>query len=315
MLASSLPRHVACVPFVVPPRQEELTLELAASRKALDAAAVGAAVHASPPPAPEAVRPLDRHVRTIAIPTTGCYGISVNSAGTVLAVAYYLSKVYFYRLVDGTLTATSEAVKNPWRICFTPSDTLLVVERELPCLKELSRTGELVRTIELPFKAWSICFHTSTIAISSYTNPCVHLLNYRTGAVERALGTGQFTKYIEGLRFTRDGSQVVAVENTTKRIVWLSVVDGSIVGLGGGGGSYAGNGDYDVEIVPGGDVFVVERHTHRISVLSSTGAVVKKVIGVQGKGNGQFSSPTALAYHSGQLFVLDAGSERVQVFE
>ncbi|MEM7244554.1 MAG: NHL repeat-containing protein [Acidobacteriota bacterium] len=66
-------------------------------------------------------------------------------------------------------------------------------------------------------------------------------------------------------------------------------------------------------IGPRGRLFVVERDAHRVRLYSKTGTPTA-TIGRQGEKDGRFHFPTDLAIEGGEIFVLDAGNGRVQVF-
>ena len=65
-----------------------------------------------------------------------------------------------------------------------------------------------------------------------------------------------------------------------------------------------------------GNFYVCDMHRHMIIVLDKRGRLVAKA-GKRGGGNlpGDFKLPTQAVIHDGELFVLDAGNTRIQVFD
>jgi DNA-binding beta-propeller fold protein YncE len=65
-----------------------------------------------------------------------------------------------------------------------------------------------------------------------------------------------------------------------------------------------------------GHIYVCDMHRHMIVVLDNRGRLVAKA-GKRGGGDrpGDFKLPTQAVIHNGELFVLDAGNNRVQVFD
>lgn len=66
--------------------------------------------------------------------------------------------------------------------------------------------------------------------------------------------------------------------------------------------------------MPNGQLVVSDGHLDIVCVRSPiTGRILRR-FGRQGTADAQFAVPTALAYASGELFVLDMSSTRIQVF-
>lgn len=65
-----------------------------------------------------------------------------------------------------------------------------------------------------------------------------------------------------------------------------------------------------------GNIYVCDMHRHMVVVLDNRGRLVAKV-GKRGGGDrpGDFKLPTQAVIHDGELFVLDAGNTRIQVFD
>jgi DNA-binding beta-propeller fold protein YncE len=67
---------------------------------------------------------------------------------------------------------------------------------------------------------------------------------------------------------------------------------------------------------PSGHIYVCDTHRHMIIVMDARGHLVGKA-GKRGGGNrpGEFRLPTQAVVAAGELFVLDAGNSRIQVFD
>jgi DNA-binding beta-propeller fold protein YncE len=89
---------------------------------------------------------------------------------------------------------------------------------------------------------------------------------------------------------------------------------------------FAGEGEHALSDPQGvavdqstGEVYVVDGANDRVEVFSATGTFIK-AFGAAGSGNGQFKEPTQIAVDNsggmstGDVYVLDSGNERVEVF-
>jgi len=64
-----------------------------------------------------------------------------------------------------------------------------------------------------------------------------------------------------------------------------------------------------------GHLYVADTHGHDIKIFSAEGVLLKTLgVGERGEGDGQFNSPTYLAFAAGQLYVTDTLNSRVKVF-
>jgi DNA-binding beta-propeller fold protein YncE len=63
-----------------------------------------------------------------------------------------------------------------------------------------------------------------------------------------------------------------------------------------------------------GRVFVADTRAHDIKVFDDDGKLIN-VFGQRGEGNGEFNSPTHLAFVSGKLYVTDTLNSRIQIFD
>jgi hypothetical protein len=73
-------------------------------------------------------------------------------------------------------------------------------------------------------------------------------------------------------------------------------------------------GVYDVAVSPRGDVYVVDYGFKRVLVVGPDGAV-RRTIGKEGSGPGEFEMPYVVRADADSVRVLDAASNRVQVFD
>ena len=64
-----------------------------------------------------------------------------------------------------------------------------------------------------------------------------------------------------------------------------------------------------------GHLYVADTHGHDVKIFSAEGVLLKTIgVGERGEGDGQFNSPTYLAFSDGQLYVTDTLNSRVKVF-
>jgi hypothetical protein len=114
-----------------------------------------------------------------------------------------------------------------------------------------------------------------------------------------------------GVRFTADGARVAVADCLNRRIMVLSVVDGSSEGLV----STPGIEPRDVEEVEGGWL-VATGSGHRVALVPAAGGEPTAVVGgLAGSGEGQFRSVYSLALVPGLgLLVADCLNDRFQVF-
>ena len=276
-------------------------------------------VAAALPPAAEL--PLNRHVKSIALDDSASpYGLAVNSSATRMAVTSYNgNKVYVYRLPDGALSREVGGLgtdpgkfNNPFRCCFAPGDNILVAEFGNKRLQELTPTGDHRRFITPVPGAFSVCCNGTLIGVG-VDGSKVQLYNYFSGALVREIGNDALSGNIDSLRFSSD-SKLLFARARNYRTVAFAVGDGTLVrSLTGCQGIK--HIEWDMELVPSGEVFVTDATEGRVCVYSPDGVTMRRSFGSRGDGAGQFQKPTALAYADRKLYVLDRNTKRVQVFE
>lgn len=62
------------------------------------------------------------------------------------------------------------------------------------------------------------------------------------------------------------------------------------------------------------DILIVDRASHSVTAADGSGKVLQK-IGREGSGAGEFRNPTAISEYGGNVYVLDGGNQRVQIFD
>ncbi len=62
------------------------------------------------------------------------------------------------------------------------------------------------------------------------------------------------------------------------------------------------------------DILIVDRASHSVTAADGSGKVLQK-IGREGSGAGEFRDPTAITEYGGNVYVLDEGNQRVQIFD
>lgn len=62
------------------------------------------------------------------------------------------------------------------------------------------------------------------------------------------------------------------------------------------------------------DILIVDRASHSVTAADDSGKVLQK-IGREGSGAGEFRNPTAISEYGGNVYILDGGNQRVQIFD
>lgn len=158
---------------------------------------------------------------------------------------------------------------------------------------------------------YGIAANDSVIAVSSRHK--VFMFEMGSGRRVRSFGDrgiaqGQLFGGM-GLRLTPDGTHILVAEAETNRLSLFTLTGDFVRCMGVGSLSRPD----DLEFASNGDILVAEEEEHRICVLSADGSRLLRTFGSEGTYHGQFKSPSALAMHGNQLYVLDWGSARVQV--
>ena len=238
-------------------------------------------------------------------------------------------KLYVYSLADGSLVRSFGGVGSGkgqfnWGfggLCVTPRGTLLVAESNNNRLQEVNiDDGSWVRFMGegLLEKPDYVACSESVIAVSETIQSRVALLSWADGSLVGRFGSegsaeGQL-KGPFGLRLLADGSCAVA-DCLNHRLCIFSTTGAFVRSLP------TGKAPRDVVEVDGGASFIVANAAEHTlcKVSGASGAVTP--FGGRGSGDGQFTSPVALAVvprggsdGSDELVVLEADNHRFQVF-
>jgi DNA-binding beta-propeller fold protein YncE len=126
-------------------------------------------------------------------------------------------------------------------------------------------------------------------------------------------GPGRLTEPL-GIAVSRNGN--IFVTDIAARKVFVYSPDGTFVAAIGGANAFEAPNGIAIDDALG-RVYVVDSKKHRVSVYSLDGFSALSVIGSRGVGkDGRFNFPTNAAVDSrGDLYVVDTGNFRVQVFD
>lgn len=205
----------------------------------------------------------------------------------------------------------------PFRVYFSPTGTILVVEEGNRRVQELSMTGRHIRFIgEGCFndgKPICVAVNDSMIAVGKTAGgPKIVLFDWSTGSRIRSFSTraSMMSDYVS-IRFTPDGEHILVAEYSNKLSLFtlMGEAKGSL-GVGSLGVAHK-----DVAFTCVGEVIVADFCNHRVCVFSPDSGAMVRCWGGVGVSNGQLKFPTALAVANNKLYVLDCETPRVQVFE
>lgn len=198
--------------------------------------------------------------------------------------------------------------------------------------QEMTLEGRYVRTIGsgiINSPVVGIAATTDMVAVGverSASRPQLFMFDLVSGDLIRSFGehggsAGQLSGCY-GLQFTRDGAHLLVAESDNHRLSLFTSAGAFVRSR-----SAWANEPSSVVIASNGAVLVPCASVHRVCViplemspLHPPPTVRRRVFpapfnfGSEGDGTGQFNRPTALAMHGGQVYVLDAHSARVQVF-
>ena len=259
---------------------------------------------------------------TIAIDASNAYGLGVNSTGTLMAVVCWSrNKLFLYQLPSGRLLrevgdgahAGPGKFNQPYQCCFTAEDNVLVAEFSNCRVQELTSAGDHRRMIPTTgHNPCAVCCNGTIIAVGMSAGK-VHLFDYGTGAFRSQVGAGVLEKIIDTVKFSADGALLFARDRGATAVA-ISVADGTTVRHLTACEAIKPP-QWDLQVVPSGELFVTDSTAGRISVFSADGATLLRSFGAKGEGDGQFKKPVAIAYANRRLYVLDNNCKRVQVFE
>jgi len=260
--------------------------------------------------------------------------VTVARDGSLFAVSNgHTNMITVYSTVDGAETvsfgggrgADPGQFNQPFKLCITPRDTLLVADCMNRRVQEVTMAGVHIRDIGVGVFGDGICgiaCNDHLIVVTKFigvTPNRVLVFNYYTGELLRqfaALGSGdgQIGRST-GVRFTPDNQHIIVVDTYDNNRLSTFTVDGVFVKhIGVGVLGVLGDGDCDVDFAADGRIIVADWWNNRVCIFAADG-VMTSSWGSKGTSDGQFHYPTALAVSGGKLYVLDGGSARVQVFD
>ena len=277
-----------------------------------------------------------KFVRKIALQTSADWnnGLAISPDGVHMVTSHSNHTLSVYSLPGGEHLRPfgSEGIGKgqfcwPAGLCYSVAGNILVAEQGNKRVQEVTLTGNHVRFIGagvINDFIWGIAANAELVVVGKHgdvSNNRIMMFDAVTGALVRAFGDygdapGQMLKYCWRIRFTPDSRHIIVAESkgggTGGRL--------SVFTLAGEFVRCVGNGELkaalDVEFANNGDVIVCDgAPNHRICMYSGDGSTLLRQWGGKGDADGMLLDPTALAMCRGQLYVLDAGSKRVQVFE
>jgi len=263
-------------------------------------------------------------------------GLAVARDGSLFAVSNgHTNMITVYSTVDGAETVSFGGrgagpgqfnlghFNMSSKLCITPRDTLLVADFGNQRVQEVTMAGVHIGDIGAGVFGEGICgiaCNDELIVVTKYgglTPNRVLVFNYSTGELLRQFGPGGRGDgqigHPTGVRFTPDNQHIIVVDTYSNNRLSMFTVDGVFVKHIGVGvlGSF---GRCDVDFTADGRIIVADYCNHRVCVFAADG-VMTSSWGSKGTSDGQFHYPTALAVSGDKLYVLDANSARVQVFD
>lgn len=275
-------------------------------------------------------------------------GLAVSPDGSAIVVSNEESNtISVFRLPDGAFQnefggagSAPGQFNRPRKICFSPvrNGNILVADfannRVQVCHQffriantffadcfpqEMTLAGAHVRTLadETLERVSGIAANTEVIVASSLrSGNQVALFDMNTGGLIRSFGKkggseGELNGSV-GVRLTPDGLHLLIAEFYSNRLSVFTLTGDFVRCIGVGHGVL--RNPVDVDFGPSGDILVANWENHRICVFSPDGSSFLQTFGTFGKAPGQFKNPRSLAMHSGQLYVSDYNTSRVQLF-
>ena len=234
------------------------------------------------------------------------------------------AKVVLTSMVDGSqvVTIVIHRQQNSYQIEFTPTvrgrHQLEVIYNDAPVSKgpvqifvkiPPTQLGKPVRNIDVGKSVYAVAFNSSEELLVT-TNE--EILSFDKGGKKLYSITNEALASPRGVAVDGDNIYVTDVNNDC-----LLKFDKTGKLLKSVGREGRGEGEFTVPYgitVVGDQVFVCDCNNHRLQVFTSDLVFVRQ-IGSQGYGNGQFRYPFNITHdEEGNLYVTDAGNDRVQVF-
>jgi len=149
------------------------------------------------------------------------------------------------------------------------------------------------------------------IYVSDVSRSAVYVFDEEKGTLSVWEMAGKNTRFVTPVGMTEDAAgELLVVDAELGYVVRLNQ-KGEPVGEFGKGKFKRPTGiAYDAA---GGRIFVADTHDNNIKVFDETGNL-QETYGKFGEGDGEFNSPTYIAYKNNQLYVTDTLNARIQIF-
>lgn len=271
------------------------------------------------------------HVRTLLLEPCNKrsnYGLALDPPRNRFAVSNWQFKsisVYDLTTGDHQRTFGREGrqpceFRDPCKICFAENGNILVAEDSNRRLQEVTVEGAHVRFIgvgTIDGTVYGICANQDVIVATKYDPGVqVYVFDYATGSLLRGFGSNGTT---EGqmracicTRFLPGDTRLVMGEMDSRRLSVFNV-DGTfdhVIDLS----EYA-HTIRDVEVTRGGEIVVADggEKGNQVIVMSESGTV-QRTFRIMTVDNEKTTCPNSLAYHNGELYVLDRDDNRVLIY-
>jgi len=297
----------------------------------LGVAVCGVAVAGSPWLVNVGCRARSVHVSTLPVQgNDGNRGLTLSADGSLMVVSNVSThRLLVYRVRDGGLVrsfggrgAAAGQFHNPFRLCMTATDSVLVADSGNVRIQEVTLEGAHVKYIGVGVIAgglFGMAAHGDLVAAASFGSTqafCILLFSYTSGTLLRQFGTrgsgvGQFC-HLTGIRFTAEGRHLVLADYRNSRVTVVTVEGALVRHIGVGVLAYRVS---DVAVLFTGELVVSDTCNHRVCVFSGDNGTLLRSWGTRGRGDGHLLRPVALAVHGARLYVLDNETMCVEVFE
>jgi len=143
----------------------------------------------------------------------GYLGLAVSSGGSLLVMPDDLAnQLHVFRIEDGshvrTLGGLGTEFSEPWSLCMTSRDTVLVGDMDNKRIQEVTLEGAHVKFIPVRGRPECMTVHGDLVAVGR-EKPFIELYSYITGALVRTLSTVDIN--VRNICFAPDGEQLAVV--------------------------------------------------------------------------------------------------------
>lgn len=180
-------------------------------------------------------------------------------------------------------------------------------------MQEITLAGAPVRTIGdgvIDSSVVGVAANADSVFVSASSEESgVFVFHSTTGNLMRSLGgEGGVDRGLEGLRITADDGHILVTDIGNDVLLMFTLSGEFVRGISVDCAS-------DLDFATNGDIITTNLQLSCVCVYSSDGSTLLRSFGSYGYAPGQFNGPTALAMLRDELYVLDYGSARVQVFK